>query len=252
MNERLEDLIRDLGLTYVELARRAGVSEARVRDAIKGRSKQISQPILDLLHNDFSVNLNWLLYGTGERFSGVRVGTGRNSDDLPLHEGQIIPPKSEPSDDLPEGWIPVDTLPTIVLRYYPGGIPAGPLDLADDHYELVQVPMSGPVRPGCIMIRVRGNSMVGAGIYDGDIICVDTNQRSPEDGDVVAVTVDGESTVKYWFREGERILLCPDSEYHSPIDVTGREIIVNGLVVKVERWIKKGRRPKNGNGIDTK
>ena len=94
--------------------------------------------------------------------------------------------------------------------------------------------------------------MVGAGIYDGDIICVDTNQRSPEDGDVVAVTVDGESTVKYWFREGERILLCPDSEYHSPIDVTGREIIVNGLVVKVERWIKKGRRPKNGNGIDTK
>ena len=220
---------------------------------MSGRIKTLSANALTSIGRAYSVDMNWLLMGDDnvEDASAAILPTNRtvtHAENHPSHliEGQILPPKAEPSDDLPEGWIPVDTLPTIVLRYYPGGIPAGPLDLADDHYELVQVPMSGPVRPGCIMIRVRGNSMVGAGIYDGDIICVDTNQRSPEDGDVVAVTVDGESTVKYWFREGDRILLCPDSEFHAPIDVTGREIIVNGLVVKVERWVKKGRRPKNG------
>lgn len=91
--------------------------------------------------------------------------------------------------------------------------------------------------------------MIGAGIYDNDIMCVDTGKRHPENGDVVVVTVDGESTVKYWYQDGDRVILCPDSELHDPIDVTGREIIVNGTVTEVKRFVKKGKpMPKNGNG----
>lgn len=245
--EKLEAVARELGISKAALSRRLIGGPSLIPDLKSGRNRGLSQKALDRLFNEVGVSASWWFGGFGQMFQPGGALEEHPDPNL-LVEGRISPAKTGIPDDLPDGWIPVDTLPTIVLRYYPGGIPAGPLDLTDDHYELVQVPMSGPVRPGCIMIRVRGDSMVGAGIHDGDIICVDTNQKTPEDGDVVAVTVDGESTVKYWFTEGDRILLCPDSEFHSPIDVTGREIVINGLVVKVERWIKKGRRPKNGNG----
>lgn len=245
LKDRIKAIIDHLGISQSEFAKRAHISTGRLSDLLSGRVKSLSAEAIASVHRAFSVDTNWLLTGEGKMFHTAT--RPQHLDDIV--EGQIIPPTSAPSDDLPEGWIAVDSLPKIVLRYYPGGIPAGPLDLADDYYELVQVPMTGAVGPGCIMIRVRGNSMIGAGIYDNDIMCVDTGKRHPENGDVVVVTVDGESTVKYWYQDGDRVILCPDSELHDPIDVTGREIIVNGTVTEVKRFVKKGKpMPKNGNG----
>lgn len=245
MRERIEALLRALRISQREFCRQTGISSGGLSNLMAGRSQSLSAEALSNLHTVYNVDIHWLLTGEGKMFHTAT--RSQHLDDV--IEGQIIPPTSAPSDDLPEGWIAVDSLPKIVLRYYPGGIPAGPLDLADDYYELVQVPMTGAVGPGCIMIRVRGNSMIGAGIYDNDIMCVDTGKRHPENGDVVVVTVDGESTVKYWYQDGDRVILCPDSELHDPIDVTGREIIVNGTVTEVKRFVKKGKpMPKNGNG----
>lgn len=250
--EKLEAIGGALGLSNTALSRKLIGGPSLVADLRSGRNKGLSQKALDRLFGEVGVSPAWWFGGTGPMLSAGGVSNLHSekqdepADPGALTEGQILPPRSPPRDDLPDGWIAVDTLPTIVLRYYPGGIPAGPLDLADDHYELVQVPMTGPVRPGCIMIRVRGDSMTGASIYNGDIMCVDTTLRAPENGDVVVVTVDGESTVKYWYQDAGRVILCPDSELHEPIDVTGQEVLVNGTVVKVERWMKKGKSLKNG------
>ena len=52
--------------------------------------------------------------------------------------------------------------------------------------------------PGCFAVRVHGESMIGVGIMDGDYVVV-RPQPSAENGEIVAVLIDGEATVKRFY-----------------------------------------------------
>ncbi len=56
------------------------------------------------------------------------------------------------------------------------------------------------------LLRVTGDSMIGAGIMEGDLVVVDRN-RSPQNGDIVLAEVDGQWTMKYFRRRGREIVL---------------------------------------------
>ena len=56
------------------------------------------------------------------------------------------------------------------------------------------------------LLRVTGDSMIGAGIMDGDLVVVDRN-RSPQNGDIVLAEVDGQWTMKYFRRRGREVVL---------------------------------------------
>ncbi len=88
-------------------------------------------------------------------------------------------------------------------------------------------------------VRARGESMVGAGIADGDILVVDRSERA-RNGDIIIAALDGEFTVKRLEMQGERVRLLPENPAFSPIAITpGMDAEFFGVVtsvVKLLRW----------------
>ena len=86
--------------------------------------------------------------------------------------------------------------------------------------------------PGCFALRVRGDSMVGAGILSGDKVVV-RPQQTANDGQIVVARIGDEATVKRLRRRNGEIWLMPENDDYEPIDGTEAEII--GLVKAVVR-----------------
>ncbi|MDO4552312.1 MAG: transcriptional repressor LexA [Bacillota bacterium] len=118
-----------------------------------------------------------------------------------------------------------------------GRIAAGTPILAEENIEdSFPVPsryLSGGVH---FMLTVRGDSMVDAGILDGDYILV-KQQNTARNGEIVVAMVDGfesEATVKTFYHEGDHIRLQPENPSMSPILV--RDVKILGLVKGVFRY----------------
>ena len=82
-------------------------------------------------------------------------------------------------------------------------------------------------------LRVSGNSMINAGIFDGDKIIVQKNPTC-ENGDIVVALIDDSATVKRFFRKDNKIILHPENEAFSDIVLDDVYIIgiVKGLIRK--------------------
>ena len=79
-------------------------------------------------------------------------------------------------------------------------------------------------------VRVEGDSMVGAGIRDGDLLVVDRSLR-PADGDVIIASVDGEFTVKTYRRDQDGVRLEPANPAYQTIRLrAGQELDYFGKV----------------------
>lgn len=131
---------------------------------------------------------------------------------------------------------PIDTVEIPVV----GRIAAGQPILAEQNIEeRLSVDRRWVTAPGCFAVRVHGQSMVGAGIMNGDYVII-RPQPSAENGEVVAVLIDGEATVKKFFKErGGRIRLQPENPAVEPIFVHPRNqsIRILGKVVGLFRSI---------------
>lgn len=68
------------------------------------------------------------------------------------------------------------------------------------------------------MLRVRGDSMIEAGILDGDLVLV-KKQNTAENGDIVVALIEDEATVKTFFKEKNHIRLQPQNSFMQPIIV---------------------------------
>ena len=86
--------------------------------------------------------------------------------------------------------------------------------------------------PACFALRVRGESMIGAGILNGDKVVV-RPQQTAEDGQIVVARIGDEATVKRLHRRNGEIWLMPENDAFEPIDGTEAELI--GLVKAVVR-----------------
>ena len=88
-------------------------------------------------------------------------------------------------------------------------------------------------------LRVKGDSMRDAGIYDGDYVFV-RRQETAENGDIVAAVIGDEATVKRYFHEGNRIRLQPANESMAPIyvDADQAQVILAGKVIGVLRELQ--------------
>ena len=84
---------------------------------------------------------------------------------------------------------------------------------------------------GCFALRVRGDSMINAGILEGDKVIV-RPQQSADNGQIVVARIDDEATVKRLLRRNGQVWLMPENDNYSPIDGTHAEIIgvVRGVV----------------------
>jgi repressor LexA len=82
------------------------------------------------------------------------------------------------------------------------------------------------------MLEVRGDSMVGAAICDGDYVVV-RQEQTAENGEIVAALIDGEATVKTFQRKDGHVWLLPHNPAYEPIDGTHATIL--GKVTAVLR-----------------
>ena len=82
-------------------------------------------------------------------------------------------------------------------------------------------------------LHVHGNSMIDAGIYDGDIVIVEQSSVA-DNGQIVAAMIDGEATVKRFFKEKEHYRLQPENPTMDPIIVDHVNIL--GRVVSSMRY----------------
>ena len=118
-----------------------------------------------------------------------------------------------------------------------GNVAAGLPILADENHDgslqlgRDMVPGDGPT----FALRVRGESMIEEGIHDGDYVIV-RQQQNARNGDMVVALVDDEATVKFFFREGNRIRLQPAHPTMAPIFVDAtQQAVIQGKVVAVFR-----------------
>ncbi|HUQ38694.1 MAG TPA: transcriptional repressor LexA [Acidimicrobiales bacterium] len=124
------------------------------------------------------------------------------------------------------------------VRHIPllGEVAAGTDVLAQENVEEL-VPVSedltgdGPL----FMLRVRGESMIEAGILPGDYVVV-RQQAEATKGDIVVAGIPGEeATVKRWSKKGNRVTLHPANAAYEPIELDASEVSLYGKVVTVLR-----------------
>ena len=110
-----------------------------------------------------------------------------------------------------------------------GVVTAGVPILAVENIE-GYIPWEG--ESGCFALRVRGDSMIGAGILDGDKVVV-RPQKTAENGEIVVALLDDSATVKRLKRKNGEVWLMPENPAYSPID--GRDAQILGRVKTVIR-----------------
>ena len=84
----------------------------------------------------------------------------------------------------------------------------------------------------CFALRVRGESMIGAGIFDGDLVVI-RPQNAASNGDIVLALLDDEATIKRFYRNEGEVWLLPENDAFSPID--GRYARILGKVKALMR-----------------
>ena len=129
------------------------------------------------------------------------------------------------------------TMPT-ATRHVPliGEVAAGTDVLAQENVEeLVPVPEDFTGDGELFMLKVRGDSMVEAGILDGDFVVV-SRQNTATNGDVVVAGIPGdEGTVKTFTKKGDVVTLLPANSSLEPMVFSAEEVAIFGRVVTVMR-----------------
>jgi len=116
-----------------------------------------------------------------------------------------------------------------------GQVAAGEPVVAEENIEeYLQVPDMIGGESGDYILKVRGDSMIDAGILDGDFV-VARRADVARDGEIVVAEIEGEATVKRFFKEKDHIRLQPENKRMKPIRT--RDAAVCGLVVGVFRSV---------------
>ena len=136
----------------------------------------------------------------------------------------------DPASSSPIERRPVRNVPLV------GDVAAGTDVLAQENIEeIMPIPSDFTGDGELFMLRVRGDSMVDAGILDGDYVVV-RQQPTVSNGDIVVAGIPGgEATVKTYQRRGGAVVLVPSNPRLSPMTFSPQEVTIFGKVVTVLR-----------------
>ncbi|HCA34122.1 MAG TPA: hypothetical protein DEP00_03355 [Lachnospiraceae bacterium] len=127
-------------------------------------------------------------------------------------------------------------LPELVAVPIVGKVRAGEPILAVQNIEdYFPVPVEQTHNSDCFMLRVQGESMINAGIYEGDLILV-RQQHSANNRDIVVALLGDSVTVKTFYRENDYIRLQPENDLLTPILI--KDCVILGKVIGLFRSIR--------------
>ena len=185
-----------------ELSRLTGLSKARISQYVNGHFMPKSDAILKIAEA-LNVSELWLL--------------GKSSD---------MTPESAPASSVPDGEIPCpENISPLRLSRYPvlGEIACGLPVLAVENTEGGYVTAADTEADFCL--TAKGDSMVGARIYDGDEVFIQQTDLV-QNGEIAAVVVDGEATLKrvYYYPEESKLILTAENPAYPPLVFSGTEL----------------------------
>ena len=151
---------------------------------------------------------------------------------MPIHPSSLF---LVPSCLPPNSAIPAINPPPLALTLFASRVCAGFPSPADD-YVAATLDLNEHLiahKEATFFLRATGQSMIGAGIHDGDLLVVDRS-LGPTHRSVVIAVVDGEFTVKRLYKRAGRIRLLAENPDYAPIEFAdGQELQVWGVVTNV-------------------
>jgi len=161
------------------------------------------------------------------------------SASIPLRQQQFVTQHYRvllTSDNLQLPIRKLNQLPTLVgVPLFGSKIPAGFPSPADDHLEAtIDLNRQFVRHPAAtFFVRVKGFSMIKAGIHDGDMLIVDRSLEA-QSGSIVIAVVNGDLTLKRLLIDGNGVWLMPENPEFQPLQITdGMELQVWGVVAHV-------------------
>lgn len=188
--DKIQALCRSRGINVTVMCRECGASRGALGDLKSGKKNSLSAETLRKISEYFSVSIDYLL-------GGAAVQT----------------------DSLPAGIRPV------VSRRFPmlGEIACGKPIFAEENHE-TYVDACTDI-PADFCLTVKGDSMIGARIHDGDVVFI-RSMPMVENGQIAAVIIDNEATLKRWYYypEKEKLVLTPENPAFEPLVFVGDEL----------------------------
>lgn len=196
-------------MTQAELAKRSGISKSSISRYIKGDWEGKQSAVYELA-KALGVTEAWLM-------------------------GYDVPMESDTAPAVPPGFEP---LPKMVKRPLVGSIACGePITAEENIEDYVDVPENVQCD---FCLRCKGDSMIDAGIHDGDIVYIHI-QPEVENGQIAAVRIDGEATLKrvFWNEETQTLQLLAENRNYAPLVYTGpvlESVHIEGRAVGFTHW----------------
>lgn len=160
-----------------------------------------------------------------KRTEAFHIDLAQQPDFKPFHE-QVL---------LPDIMMPLNPVP-LHSHSISAGFPSPADDYVEDHLDLNELLISN--KPATFFLRVKGDSMLNAGIHDGDIIVVDRSLR-PAHRSIVVAVVDGELTVKRLHIRGSSAELHAENPKYEPIRLHDeQELIIWGVVTSAVHQVR--------------
>lgn len=173
----------------------------------------------------------------GEKTSVIRVPSSIKPEVLVYLEAykKKAPNKLATAFELPQA---IPNPPALARPIYSGKVTAGQSrfpspaqDYEQKFLDLNDRYITNP--PATFFFQVKGDSMIGAGIYDGATVIVDRALK-PKSSSIVIADVDGEWMVKRLYRRGNVVKLLSENPDHAPIVLAeGQELVIFGVVTYV-------------------
>ena len=207
-SERLRALRKEAGLSQAELARLTGTTKSSVNMYERGE-REPGLERLEVFANYFNVDMDYLL-GKSD-IKNKLAWSPDTSDVFPKVAGvkNIIP------------------IPRIVKKIplYDGIACGDPMFADSQEVDLMELPDG--IRAD-FALRCYGESMINAHIRDGDIVYI-RKQEDVDDGEIAAVLIDDDATLKRVFHKPYGLLLMPANDAFEPMVYTGGE----GLTIRI-------------------
>lgn len=181
---------------------------------------------LDILRRFWRANHRMPTYSEMTRIFGYRSKNAafRLAKKL-IEEGYVE--KDEKGRLMPRG----ERLGVPLLGYVQAGFPSPAEEELVDTLSLDEYLIENP--DASFMLKVSGDSMIDAGIHEGDIVIVERGKR-PKNGDVILACVDNEWTLKYYRKRGKAVELVPANKKY-PVIHPKEELTLGGVVKSMIR-----------------
>ncbi|MCL2154065.1 MAG: transcriptional repressor LexA [Leptospirales bacterium] len=262
-NERLHIILKTLNLTQIDFAESIGTTQPTLSRQLKDIHKIDKQVALAIqaVHN---ISAEWILTGKGEMFLPTSPQYQKQAAVPNSRRDRIIAELSQAEQTEINDYIEyratragvdISKIKEPPVKYADvqdgidvpllGRIPAGIPMLAEENIEeMLHVPSAFLPRrkKDFFAVTVRGDSMIGAGIIDGDIAILE-KIVSPRDeisnGDIVAALIDGEATLKRLFFVGDKAELRAENPKFKTIPITKKDfVLIQGKAVLLVRDFK--------------